>query len=148
MDTFHTATSDCSLVSPNINFNLGVTNSSNPEKAMSDSGVCLDSQKNVLVNSRCNVFESPKHDSSGKTTDDDDESCFSCDNQRNNIQSYSDYTMTKLREQIAILKAQIMKNLEKESNKTELDEKIERLQELQKAYLKLEMEKMKDLNSK
>lgn len=46
--------------------------------------------------------------------------------------------MHKLRKKIAILKAQIMKNLELNCDKMILDEKISKLQELQRKYVNLE----------
>lgn len=46
--------------------------------------------------------------------------------------------MHKLRKKIAILKAQIMKNLELNCDKVILDEKISKLQEFQRKYVNLE----------
>lgn len=142
--TFHTANSDCSIPSPSkLDFTTCNNDSSsltvvNPEKAMSDSGVCLDSQKiNTIISS------SPKNSSTKSTTD--DESCFSDDNSLGGGGGISmqDRTMNRLRENIAQQKAKIMKNLEKDSNKAVLDEQIEILQDLQKDYLKMELEFMR-----
>lgn len=112
---------------------------------MSDSGVCLDSQKNLPHSNRL--------DSSGKSTDDDDEgSCFSCDTASRGIPTYTEIAMNKLREKITMLKAHIMENLENGSDKSDVNENIEELQELQKALLKLEMDSSinnnKEKNSK
>lgn len=139
LDTFHTANSDCSVpTSPENHFNLHPS-SCNPDRAMSDSGVCLESQRTNPLSTR--------HDSTSKSTDDDDESsCFSCDASRG-IPLYAEVKMNKLREKIAILKAHIMKNLENGSSKDELNGQIEELQELRKAFLKLEMEYLNNKES-
>lgn len=102
---------------------------------MIDSGVCLDSQK-----TDSNLSSStPLSKDLNKTLDDDNNSCSSFENS-NCLSSYSGgSTMHNLRKKIAVQKAQIMKNLEMDTDKIELDRQIEDLQSLQKDYIKMEM---------
>lgn len=102
---------------------------------MIDSGVCLDSQK-----TDSNLSSStPLSKDLNKQLDDDNNSCSSFENS-NCLSSYSGgSTMHSLRKKIAVQKAQIMKNLEMDTNKIELDRQIEDLQSLQKDYIKMEM---------
>lgn len=142
-DTFHTANSDCSfasaLPSPFPPRELHETPASElselPEDGkalMSDSGVCLDTK----------IQEPPT--TSTAVVHPIIRNCFDGDNMStNSSQNFYEQLlqsqMLKLREEIAVKKAEIMKILETGGKKSTLDEMINELEELQKDYVKLEM---------
>lgn len=145
-DTFHTANSDCSFASalpspfpPRAESHQTPASdvSELPEDGkalMSDSGVCLDAK----------THEPPTTSSTTAVVHPIARHCFDGDNMStNSSQNFYEQLlqsqMTKLREEIAGKKAQIMKILETGGKKSTLDEMINDLEELQKENVKLEM---------
>ncbi|XP_037956915.1 kinesin-like protein Klp98A isoform X2 [Teleopsis dalmanni] len=151
-----------SSASTHTNSNLTVTN-----PVMSDSGVCLEPSKPALQNINGNgngngningylssdlgnninatnirnVISSVVCSSGARTSDEETASCSSCELSRNSETGSRPYcSMHTLRRKIATQKALIMKNLEMNVNKSQLDEQIAELQELQRCYIKLEKE--------
>ncbi|BFF92557.1 kinesin-like protein Klp98A [Drosophila madeirensis] len=103
---------------------------------MSDSGVCLDSRTQALLqNGHLNNYKQ-----SVRTSDEDTGSCSSCELGRHSDISRPYCPLHSLRRKIAAQKALIMKNLESDLNKTQLDEQIADLQDLQRRYIQMEQE--------
>ncbi|XP_055371627.1 kinesin-like protein Klp98A isoform X2 [Condylostylus longicornis] len=132
---------------------------------MSDSGVCLESLRPngpnmlnmsngggpsgcsnglTLDSSGVNIKTSTPNGSCNnvivRNSDEDTTSCSSCEHARQNDMSRPYCIMHRLRRKIAMQKALIMKNLEMEVNKCELDDQIAQLQELQRRYFTMEKE--------
>lgn len=101
---------------------------------MSDSGVCLDSRNQVLVQS--GPGGNYKH--SMRTSDEETNSCSSGDIERNPRRNRVYCPLHALRTKIAAQKALIMKNLETDVNKAQLDDQISDLQDLQRSYVQME----------
>uniref|UniRef100_A0A0K8TKQ0 Putative kinesin-like protein n=1 Tax=Tabanus bromius TaxID=304241 RepID=A0A0K8TKQ0_TABBR len=155
-DTFHTASSECSFpiptespneirISPNHSNVNGVPlsreNIASIDPLMCDSGVCLDLLR-TTENSDNIITSTPNGINRGvlqKPNDDDSTSCSSCEQSRNSLPR-SFCIMHKLRRKIATQKALIMKNLELEVDKAQLDDQIAHLQDLKKKYIKMEKE--------
>ncbi|XP_034127808.1 kinesin-like protein Klp98A isoform X3 [Drosophila guanche] len=103
---------------------------------MSDSGVCLDSRTQALLqNGHLNNYKQ-----SVRTSDEDTGSCSSCELGRHSDMLRPYCPLHSLRRKIAAQKALIMKNLESDLNKTQLDEQIADLQDLQRRYIQMEQE--------
>ncbi|XP_034489136.1 kinesin-like protein Klp98A isoform X2 [Drosophila innubila] len=96
---------------------------------MSDSGVELDSRNPAQLQNKVN---------GNKRSDEETCSCSSGENARSTRMSRSYCPLHVMRCKIAAQKALIMKNLESDVNKTELDEQIADLQDLQRSYIQLE----------
>ncbi|XP_055849547.1 kinesin-like protein Klp98A isoform X1 [Episyrphus balteatus] len=111
-----------------------------PNPIMSDSGVCLESIR--VPNGIPIVVTSPTSSIGGtkSVSDDDTASCSSCETGRSSDISKSYCSMHALRRKIAAQKALIMKNLEMDADKSQLDSQIAQLQELQRRYVKIEKE--------
>lgn len=132
---------------------------------MSDSGVCLlesvKAQTNLQItngnnnqhynhNKSFNNSNTPNGSHNGskngvggaRTSDEETASCSSCEMGRNSDIARPYCSMHAMRRKIAAQKALIMKKLEMNVNKTELDEQIAELQELQRRYMKMERELM------
>lgn len=133
-DTFHTATSDCSTTfstpsglhqtSPSVT----TADLQHSQSTMSDSGVSIDDKMN-LTKSTPNC-----------TNRSDDETSLSLSGGDNfsAVIPHPICAIHKLRQKIGQQKAQIMKYLEMDCDKSVLDDRIEKLQQLQKEYFKLE----------
>lgn len=139
-DTFHTAQSNSSF-SPSISHEsgtsentqkIGNTSSSSsetkkltPNHLMMDSGVYVGEHSNIQNNT---------------STDEESGSCSSCEmNSNNNLSLDRPHcSLHILRKKIAAQKAFIMKNLELEIDKVQLDKQINELQDLQKKYFAME----------
>lgn len=147
-DTFHTANSDCSFASALPSpFPPRVESHQTPESEteatselpddgkalMSDSGVCLDAKTHEASSSTAPTAVHPiaKHCLDGDN--------LSTSSSQNFYEQLLQSQMGKLREEIAVKKAEIMKVLEMGGEKVTLDEMINDLQELQKDYVKMEM---------
>ncbi|XP_059611327.1 kinesin-like protein Klp98A isoform X2 [Phlebotomus argentipes] len=133
-ETYHTATSNCSIPSQLL---FTPEPESNPCEPCSRHGIMSDSGVSVETNKTHD--KSPK-EIIMKQCEEDQLSCLSCENSNG---SDTGIQLQKLREQIASQKAHIMKTLEADcSDKRELDELIFHLQELQKQKqcLKTELE--------
>ncbi|XP_055716904.1 kinesin-like protein Klp98A isoform X2 [Phlebotomus papatasi] len=128
-ETYHTATSNCSIPSQLLFTPDSKTCEPFPRHGiMCDSGVSVDTNKTQE--------KSPKD--LMRQCEEDQLSCISCDNSNG---SDTAIQLQKLREQIASQKAHIMKTLETDcSDKQELDELIFQLQELQKQKQQLKTE--------
>jgi kinesin family member 16B len=162
-DTFHTANSDCSFASALPSpfpprqehpFSDEDVLEDDGKTVMSDSGVCLENNSN---NNHHKVsLEQPPSSSSSSILlqhqqqqqpkqifhDGDNLSTNSSPTHNNNNSFYEQMfrsQMEKLREEIAIKKAEIMKSLEMGGEKRRLDEMINELQELQKDFVRMEM---------
>lgn len=155
-DTFHTANSDCSFASalpspfpprqqehqtPDNICELP-TSEDDGKTLMSDSGVCLENNNtsnkvSAIIEPQTSSSQQhhPKHIFDG----DDNLSTNSSQNNNNFYEQILRAQMDKLREEIAIKKAEIMRILEMGGDKTRLDEMINELQELQKEFVKIEM---------
>ncbi|XP_015037070.1 kinesin-like protein Klp98A isoform X2 [Drosophila pseudoobscura] len=108
---------------------------------MSDSGVCLDSRTQALLqNGHLNNYKQ-----SVRTSDEDTGSCSSCELGRHSDNSRPYCPLHSLRRKIAAQKALIMKNLETDLNKTQLDEQIADLQDLQRRYIQMEQEMLQSV---
>ncbi|XP_026840251.1 kinesin-like protein Klp98A isoform X2 [Drosophila persimilis] len=108
---------------------------------MSDSGVCLDSRTQALLqNGHVNNYKQ-----SVRTSDEDTGSCSSCELGRHSDISRPYCPLHSLRRKIAAQKALIMKNLETDLNKTQLDEQIADLQDLQRRYIQMEQEMLQSV---
>lgn len=101
---------------------------------MSDSGVCLDSRNQALVQN-C-PGDNYKHNM--RTSDEETTSCSSGDIERNLRRNRVYCPLHELRTKIAVQKALIMKNLETDVNKAQLDDQISDLQDLQRSYIQME----------
>lgn len=160
-DTFHTANSDCSFASalpspfpprqqdhqtPDNICELP-TSEDDGKTVMSDSGVCLE---NNNTSNKVSAIIEPQSSSSHSGIQhhplakhifdgDDNLSTNSSQNNNNFYEQILRAQMDKLREEIAIKKAEIMRILEMGGDKTRLDEMINELQELQKEFVKIEM---------
>lgn len=139
-DTFHTAQSNSSF-SPSTSHESGtseitqkIANSSSsssdtkkvtPNHLMMDSGVYVGENSNIQSN---------------LSTDEESGSCSSCEiNSNNNLSLGRPHcSLHILRKKIAAQKAFIMKNLELEIDKVQLDKQINELQDLQKKYFAME----------
>ncbi|EDW80864.1 uncharacterized protein Dwil_GK11333 [Drosophila willistoni] len=124
------------------NLNTGAPSSTPSSQAiMSDSGVCLDSRNQaMLANGHASSY---KH--SLRTSDEDTGSCSSCELGRHSDISRPYCPLHSLRRKIAAQKALIMKNLETDVNKVQLDEQIADLQDLQRRYIQLEQEMLQSV---
>lgn len=155
-DTFHTANSDCSFASalpspfPPRQIPENVcelpTSEDDGKTVMSDSGVCLENNNSSNSNKVSATIEPQtssthhqhplvKHIFDG----DDNLSTNSSQNNNNFYEQILRAQMDKLREDIAIKKAEIMRVLETGGDKALLDLMINELQELQKEFVKIEM---------
>lgn len=102
---------------------------------MSDSGVCLESARNQVLVQNC-PGDNYKHNM--RTSDEETTSCSSSDIERNMRRNRVYCPLHELRTKIAVQKALIMKNLETDVNKAQLDDQISDLQELQRSYIQME----------
>ena len=150
-DTFHTANSDCSFASalpspfpprqehPSPPDELTSSEDDGKKTVMSDSGVCLENSNNQ-TSTEPRASSSKQHPISKQAYDGDDNlSSNSSQNNNNFCDQILQVQMDKLREEIAIKKAEIMRILEMGRDKTHLDEMIDELQKLQKEYVRIEM---------
>lgn len=157
-DTFHTANSDCSFASalpspfpPRQQHQTPVDVCELPSEddgktVMSDSGVCLENNNNA--SNKASASTEPQtsaphqqHPLAKHIFDGDDN--LSTNSSQNNSNNFYERIlraqMDKLREEIAIKKAEIMRVLEMGGDKARLDAMINELQELQKDFVKIEM---------
>lgn len=146
-DTFHTANSDCSFASAlpspfpprqeHFSPTISVDGNDEDGKAcMSDSGVCLENNNNhSKVSSEPQTSSQVQHSSN----DGDNLSTNSSQHNNNFYEQILRSQMEKLREEIAIKKAEIMRILELGGDKLRLDEMINELQNVQKEFVKMEM---------
>jgi kinesin family protein 16B len=159
-DTFHTANSDCSFASalpspfpprqehqtPDNICELP-TSEDDGKTVMSDSGVCLENNNNSSTSNKVSAAIEPQTSSSHHQhplakhifEGDDNLSTNSSQNNNNFYERILRAQMDKLREEIAIKKAEIMRILETGGGKALLDAMINELQELQKEFVKIEM---------
>ncbi|XP_017849029.1 kinesin-like protein Klp98A isoform X1 [Drosophila busckii] len=100
---------------------------------MSDSGVCLDSRAQTLPLSN-------NHRHKMYSSDEETGSCSSCEFGGCVGGTRAHCPLHVQRRKIAAQKALIMKNLETDVNKAQLDEQIADLQEYQQTYLQMEQE--------
>jgi len=108
---------------------------------MSDSGVCLDSRNQALLqNGHLNNYKQGV-----RTSDEDTGSCSSCELGRHSDSARPYCPLHSLRRKIAAQKALIMKNLETDLNKVQLDEHIADLQDLQRRYIQMEQEMLQSV---
>ncbi|XP_017092096.2 kinesin-like protein Klp98A isoform X2 [Drosophila bipectinata] len=108
---------------------------------MSDSGVCLDSRNQALIqNGHINNYRQGL-----RTSDEDTGSCSSCELGRHSEVARPYCPLHSLRRKIAAQKALIMKNLETDLNKSRLDEHIADLQDLQRRYIQMEQEMLQSV---
>nr|XP_017035125.1 kinesin-like protein Klp98A isoform X2 [Drosophila kikkawai] len=108
---------------------------------MSDSGVCLDHRNQALLqNGLINNYRQGV-----RTSDEDTGSCSSCELGRHSDVSRPYCPLHSLRRKIAAQKALIMKNLETDLNKAQLDEHIADLQDLQRRYIQMEQEMLQSV---
>jgi kinesin family member 16B len=163
-DTFHTANSDCSFASALPSpfpprqehaFSDEDLLEDDGKTVMSDSGVCLENNSNNhhhKVSSSDPPQQQPptssssssgilQHQQQQKTFRDGDNLSTNSSPHNNNgfYEEMLRSQMEKLREEIAIKKAEIMKSLEMGGEKGRLDEMINELQELQKDFVRMEM---------
>uniref|UniRef100_A0A1A9WYT0 Kinesin motor domain-containing protein n=1 Tax=Glossina brevipalpis TaxID=37001 RepID=A0A1A9WYT0_9MUSC len=111
---------------------------------MSDSGVCLDQVKSSHNNENDFITQVAMVDDQNEQ---DAASCSSCEiNQNTNKMTRVHCPMQSLRRKIAAHKALIMKNLEVDVDKMQLDIQIAELQELQRQCVRME-KKMLDSES-
>jgi len=103
---------------------------------MSDSGVCLDTRNQALLQNGI----ASNYKNNMRTSDEETGSCSSCEIGRNTGMTRAYCPLHAKRRKIAAQKALIMKNLESDVNKAELDEQIADLQDLQRSYIQLEQE--------
>ncbi|XP_030563711.1 kinesin-like protein Klp98A isoform X1 [Drosophila novamexicana] len=103
---------------------------------MSDSGVCLDSRNQALVQNGAGG----NYRQTTRTSDEETGSCSSCELGRNSGMTRAYCPLHAQRRKIAAQKALIMKNLETDLNKVQLDEQIAVLQDLQRSYIQMEQE--------
>lgn len=108
---------------------------------MSDSGVCLDSRNQALIQ---NGLIS-NYRQGVRTSDEDTGSCSSCELGRHSEVARPYCPLHSLRRKIAAQKALIMKNLETDLNKAQLDEHIADLQDLQRRYIQMEQEMLQSV---
>lgn len=163
-DTFHTANSDCSFASalpspfpPRQEHFSSVDNeeqlpthgeeNEDGKTLMSDSGVCLENSNNNN-NNHSKVSSEPQTSSSqqklhlAKHISNDGDNLSTNSSQNNNMNFYEQILhsqMEKLREEIAMKKAEIMRILETGGDKIRLDGMINELQAIQKEFVKMEM---------
>ncbi|KAH8417585.1 hypothetical protein KR222_002302, partial [Zaprionus bogoriensis] len=103
---------------------------------MVDSGVCLESRNQALVHNG----PSGNYKNNTRTSDEETTSCSSGDIERNSGMPRAFCPLHAQRRKIAAQKALIMKNLETDVNKAQLDEQISDLQDLQRNYIQLEQQ--------
>lgn len=103
---------------------------------MSDSGVCLDSRNQALLQNGAGG----NYRQTTRTSDEETGSCSSCELGRNSGMTRAYCPLHAQRRKIAAQKALIMKNLETDLNKVQLDEQIAVLQDLQRSYIQMEQE--------
>lgn len=104
---------------------------------MSDSGVCLDNNNKVPApQTSSSSTANARHSLANHTLDGDN---LSTNSSQTFYEQLLHTQMEKLREKVATKKAEIMRILEMGGEKSQLDEMINVLQELQKDYVKLEM---------
>uniref|UniRef100_T1P9L0 Kinesin motor protein n=1 Tax=Musca domestica TaxID=7370 RepID=T1P9L0_MUSDO len=145
--------SDTNSTEPNSKVSAAKSLAPVSDAIMSDSGVCLDSMRHInslqtgaisgITNSSCGEVA----DIAVCNSDDETGSCSSCEMNTNAEGLQSSCPMHNLRCKIAAQKALIMKNLEMNVNKAELDEQIAELQELQKRYVKMERHALEHANN-
>lgn len=163
-DTFHTANSDCSFASalpspfpPRQEHAFSDENlhEDDGKTVMSDSGVCLENNSNNHHHKVSSEQPPPPPPSSSSSSgivlqhqqqqpkqifrDGDNLSTNSSPSNNGFYEQMFRSQMEKLREEIAIKKAEIMKSLEMGGEKGRLDEMINELQELQKDFVRMEM---------
>ncbi|KAM8703883.1 hypothetical protein ACLKA7_008503 [Drosophila subpalustris] len=109
---------------------------------MSDSGVCLDNRNQALPHNRVG---GGNYRHTMRTSDEETCSCSSGEVARNTAMTRSYCPLHAKRCKIAAQKALIMKNLESDVNKAELDDQIADLQELQRSYIQLEQEMLQSV---
>ncbi|XP_017874415.1 PREDICTED: kinesin-like protein Klp98A isoform X2 [Drosophila arizonae] len=112
------------------------SNAPSLQAIMSDSGVCLESRNQAVVQNG----SGGTYRQTTRTSDDETGSCSSCELGRNSDVTRAYCPLHVQRRKIAAQKAQIMKNLETDVNKAQLDEQIAVLQELQRSYMQMEQE--------
>lgn len=125
------------------NDNSGITSSKltlNKKHLMSDSGVCLESNNNLM----CNRNDPSSSSNVAHTQTSPIKLIFEDDNlSTNSSQTFYDYLlaaqMHHLSDKIATKKADILRSIEIGLSKEVLDEKINQLQELQRDYVRYEM---------
>jgi len=143
-DTFHTAQSSSGSGSGSVGIGgSGSAPSATPssQAIMSDSGVCLDSRNQALLqNGHLNNYKQGV-----RTSDEDTGSCSSCELGRHSDSTRPYCPLHSLRRKIAAQKALIMKNLETDLNKVQLDEHIADLQDLQRRYIQMEQEMLQSV---
>ncbi|XP_030370145.1 kinesin-like protein Klp98A isoform X2 [Scaptodrosophila lebanonensis] len=140
-DTSRTCTAGVSSGSGGNSVGSGVARNNltpSSQAIMSDSGVCLDSRNQALLNNSNGYGHANNYKQSVRTSDEETGSCSSCEMGRNPSRPYC--PLYALRQQIASQKALIMKNLEMSVNKAQLDQQIADLQVLQKRYIQMEQE--------
>lgn len=108
---------------------------------MSDSGVGLDSRNQARLQNR----DVGNYTHNMRISDEETCSCSSGENSRNTGMKRSYCPLHAMRCKIAAQKALIMKNLESDVNKAELDEQIADLQDLQRSYIQLEQEMLQSV---
>lgn len=118
------------------------TGTPSSQAIMSDSGVCLDNRNQALLlqNGLLNNYRQGV-----RTSDEDTGSCSSCELGRHSDVSRPYCPLHSLRRKIAAQKALIMKNLETDLNKAQLDEHIADLQDLQRRYIQMEQEMLQSV---
>ncbi|XP_030243669.1 kinesin-like protein Klp98A isoform X1 [Drosophila navojoa] len=112
------------------------SNAPSLQAIMSDSGVCLESRNQAVVQNG----SGGNYRQTTRTSDDETGSCSSCELGRNSDVTRAYCPLHVQRRKIAAQKAQIMKSLETDVNKAQLDEQIAVLQELQRSYMQMEQE--------
>ncbi|KRG01303.1 uncharacterized protein Dmoj_GI24560, isoform B [Drosophila mojavensis] len=112
------------------------SNAPSLQAIMSDSGVCLESRNQAVVQNG----SGGNYRQTTRTSDDETGSCSSCELGRNSNVTRAYCPLHVQRRKIAAQKAQIMKSLETDVNKAQLDEQIAVLQELQRSYMQMEQE--------
>lgn len=139
-DTFHTAQSNSSF-SPSTSHES--SNSVSTQKIGNSSSSSSDTKKvtpnHLMMDSGVYVGEN-SNTQNNLSTDEDSGSCSSCElNSNNNLTLDRPHcSLHILRKKIAAQKAFIMKNLELEIDKVQLDKQISELQDLQKKYFTME----------
>lgn len=137
-DTFHTAQS-------NVSFSPSITQESESEstRKINSSSSSSETRKlapnHLMMDSGVYVGEN-SNTQTNLSTDEESGSCSSCElNSNNNLSLERPHcSLHILRKKIAAQKAFIMKNLELEIDKVQLDKQISELQELQKRYFAME----------
>lgn len=142
-DTFHTANSECSFASalpspfPPKDSDSTQTETNESSNELPDDGKTLMSDSGVCLDAKLNDQQSSSGQLAAKGIFDGDN--LSTNSSQNIYEQLLHAQMSKLREKIAIKKAEIMKILEMGGEKLTLDKMINDLQELQRDSVKLEI---------